>query len=493
VNYILTSHKKGKISNREFTKTKIICTIGPSSDNKETLEKMIQAGLDVARLNFSHGSHDWHKEIFNQIRSISDETTILFDLQGPKIRLGEVQGKQTLIQGHDITLTTDEIIGDKDRVNVSLDTITKSVKKNDLIYINDGIIGLRVLSIVDNDIKCKILSTGEITSKKGVNIPNVNLDVPCLTEKDLDDLDFALELEPDYIALSFVRSHTDVQDLRKIITNADLNIPIISKIEHAFAISNFDRILKESDAIMVARGDLGIETSVTKLPVLQKQLINKSNREGKPVITATQMLESMTNNPRPTRAEASDVANAIYDGTDAVMLSAETAVGKYPVETIEIMNKIALNVDKELHWRDFPKMKYDGKDEISENLASAAGMLVENMPIKAIIAFTEGGFSAKIIAKHRPKARIFVATPRKKVIRQLGLIWGCYPLLVKEYQNTDQMVVETVDVAKKLGYIKDEDIIAIISGSVLSPGKTNLLRAYRVGDLPSPNEFNAII
>ncbi|NHJ84544.1 MAG: pyruvate kinase, partial [Asgard group archaeon] len=267
----------------------------------------------------------------------------------------------------------------------------------------------------------------------------------------------------------------------------------VSKIEHAFAITNFDRILNESDAIMVARGDLGIETSVTKLPILQKHLITKSNREGKPVITATQMLESMTNNPRPTRAEASDVANAIYDGTDAVMLSAETAVGKYPLEAIEIMNKIALNVEKELHWRNYPKVKYDGKDEISENLASAAGMLVENMPIKAIIAFTEGGFSAKIIAKHRPKARIFVATPRVRVIRQLGLIWGCYPLLVKEYQNTDQMVVETVDVTKKLGYIKDEDNIAIISGSVLSPGKTNLLRAYRVADLPSPKEYNAII
>ncbi|MBN1329684.1 MAG: pyruvate kinase [Candidatus Heimdallarchaeota archaeon] len=489
----MTSYKKSKISNREFAKTKIICTIGPSSDKKETLEKMIEAGLDVVRLNFSHSSHEWHKKIFHQVRSISDEVTILFDLQGPKIRLGEVEGKQSLIQGQEITLTTEEIIGDKNRVTVSLESITKSVKKNDLIFINDGIIALKIISIIDNDIKCKILTTGEITSKKGVNIPNVHLDVPCLTEKDLTDLDFALKLEPDYIALSFVRSHTDVQDLRKIITDANQEIPIVSKIEHAFAIKNFDRILKESDAIMVARGDLGIETSVTKLPILQKQLINKTNREGKPVITATQMLESMTNNSRPTRAEASDIANAIYDGTDAVMLSAETAVGRYPVEAIEIMNKIALNVEKELPWRDFPKANYFGKDEISENLASAAGLLVENMPIKAIIAFTEGGFSARLIAKHRPRARIFVATPRMKVIRQLGLIWGCYPLLVKEYQNTDQMVVETVDVAKRLGYIKNDDNIAIISGSVLSPGKTNLLRAYKVIDLPSPSEYNAII
>ncbi|MCK5183722.1 MAG: pyruvate kinase, partial [Candidatus Heimdallarchaeota archaeon] len=267
----------------------------------------------------------------------------------------------------------------------------------------------------------------------------------------------------------------------------------VSKIEHAFAVKNFYKILRESDAIMVARGDLGIETSVTKLPILQKELIRKCNQVGKPVITATQMLESMITNARPTRAEASDVANAIYDGTDAVMLSAETAVGKYPIESIGMMNKIALNVEKELKWMDLQEKKHGDHDPIAENLASAAGMLVAKMPVKAIIAFTEGGFSARLIAKHRPKTRIFVATPRTKIIRQLGLIWGCYPLLVKEYQNTDQMVVETVHEAKKMGYFDDNDIIVVISGSVLSPGRTNLLRAYKVGDIPTPREFNAII
>ncbi|MHA1211140.1 MAG: pyruvate kinase [Candidatus Heimdallarchaeota archaeon] len=485
--------KQKKVRNRNFAKTKIVCTIGPSSDEKDKLEDMIEAGLDVVRLNFSHGEHNWHKEIFNRVRSISDEIAILFDLQGPKIRLGQIHEKQMLLQGETITLTTDEIIGDKPRFSVSLKNMPKSVKKNNLIYINDGIIGLRVLNIQGNDITCEVLSSGEITSKKGINIPNVKLDVPCLTDKDLKDLDLALKLEPDYIALSFVRSSEDVHALRKIIAAAGLDIPIVSKIEHAFAVKNFDKILAESEAIMVARGDLGIETSVTKLPVLQKKIIRKSNRAGKPVITATQMLESMTSNPRPTRAEASDVANAIYDGTDAVMLSAETAVGKYPVEAIKMMNQIALNVEKEIHWRDYTAKKTKGSDRIAENLATAAGMLVEKMPIKAIIAFTEGGFSAKLIAKHRPNTRIFVATPRKKVIRQLGLIWGCYPLLVKEYQNTDQMVVETVYIAKSMGYLKDSDLIVIISGSVLSPGKTNLLRAYKVSDLPSPKEYNAII
>ncbi|NHJ41402.1 MAG: pyruvate kinase [Asgard group archaeon] len=489
----MVKNNKKKARNKDFAKTKIICTLGPSSNDKSTIINMIEAGMDVVRLNFSHNSQVWHKEMFTKIRNISEEMTILFDLQGPKIRLGEIKEKETLLQGQEIVLTTEDVIGDNKRVSVSLESLPKSVKKNDLIYINDGIIGLKVKKVEDNDIYCKILSSGDITSKKGINIPNVKLDVPSLTEKDLGDLDFAINLEPDYIALSFVRSHTDVQSLRDIISDSNLDIPIVSKIEHAFAVKNFDKILDESDAIMIARGDLGIETSVTKLPILQKELIKKCNQAGKPVITATQMLESMINNPRPTRAEASDVANAIYDGTDAVMLSSETAVGKYPVEAINMMNKIAKNVEKELHWRDYPLEKKSDRDIIAENLATAAGLLVEKMPVKAIIAFTEGGFSAKVIAKHRPKTHIFVATPRTKIIRQLGLIWGCYPLLVKEYQNTDQMVVETVYVAKKMDYLKDEDIIAVISGSVLCPGKTNLLRAYKVSDIPDPNEFNAII
>ncbi|NHJ86942.1 MAG: pyruvate kinase [Asgard group archaeon] len=484
---------KSKIANKEFARTKIVATIGPGSESKDTLVNMIEAGLDVARLNLSHGTHEWHKMIFDHIRSISDETTILFDLQGPKIRLGELDKSYVLNQNDYFTLTTEEIVGNNKRASVSLDSLNNSVKKNDLIYINDGIIGLRVKSVDGDDIHCKVLSSGEISSKKGVNVPNVNLNVSSLTEKDLDDLEFIFELEPDYIALSFVRTHEDVIGLRKIIKGDGQAIPIVSKIEHAFAIKNFDRILAETDAIMVARGDLGIETTITKLPILQKELIRKCNVQGKPVITATQMLESMKNNPRPTRAEASDVANAIYDGTDSVMLSAETAIGKYPIESITMMNKIALNVEQELHWKDYPIKKVNEQELIAENLAAAAGMLVDNMPIKAILAFTEGGFSARLIAKHRPRTRIYVATPRIKIIRQLGIIWGCYPLLVKEYQNTDQMVVETVDVAKKTGHIKDKDMIVVISGSVLCPGRTNLLRAYKVSDIPSPKEFNAVI
>jgi pyruvate kinase len=489
----LSSQKQKKAKNRNFARTKIVCTIGPSSDTKKVLEKMITAGMDVVRFNFSHNSHQWHKEVFKRVRSVSDEITVLFDLQGPKIRLGELSDAYNLVKGEEFILTTDEIVGDNKRATVSLKTLPRSLKKNNLLYINDGIVGLKVKKIENHDIYCEVLSSGEIRSKKGINIPNVKLDVPCLTLKDLRDLEFALQLEPDYIALSFVRHSEDVCSLREIIQNSGLEIPIVSKIEHAFAVKNFDKILSESDAIMVARGDLGIETSVSQLPILQKELIRKCNRVGKPVITATQMLESMISNPRPTRAEASDVANAIYDGTDAVMLSAETAVGKYPVPSIEMMNKIARNVEKELKWMDFPDIKYTQRDQIAENLATAAGMLVEKMAVKAIIAFTEGGFSARLIAKHRPKTRIFVATPSTKIIRRLGLIWGCYPLLVKQYQNTDQMVVETVDVAKKMGYFTEQDIIAVISGSVLAPGSTNLLRAYKVCDIPTPSEFNAII
>ncbi|NHJ46372.1 MAG: pyruvate kinase [Asgard group archaeon] len=490
---ILVYHNKIKARNKDFARTKIVCTLGPNSQDSKTIEKMIEAGLDVARLNFSHNSHQWHEMMFNKVRDISDEITILFDLQGPKIRVGELEKKITLFQGNDIILTTDDIVGSEERISVSLKNLPTAIKKNNLIYINDGIIGLKVKKIDGNDIHCKIMSGGELTSRKGINIPNVKLEVPSLTKKDLADLEFALQLYPDYIALSFVRDPFDVLELRKIISESEKEIPIVSKIEHAFAVKNFDKILEVSDAIMVARGDLGIETSVTRLPILQKEIIRKSNQAGKPVITATQMLESMTNNPRPTRAEASDVANAIYDGTDAVMLSSETAVGRYPVEAISMMNKIAKNVEKELHWRDYKLDKSPDRDVIAENLATAAGLLVEKMPVKAIIAFTEGGFSAKVIAKHRPKTRIYVATPRTKIIRQLGLIWGCYPLLVKEYQNTDQMVVETVYVAKQMGYLEDTDNIVVISGSVLCPGKTNLLRAYKVSDIPSPMEFNAVI
>ena len=483
---------KLKPRNKNFARTKIVCTIGPASESKKALERLIEVGMDVVRLNFSHSSHEWHKTIFQRVREISDETTILFDLQGPKIRIGELDSPYFLNRDDNVILTTEEIIGDNKRFTVSLNSLTKTLKKNHQLYINDGIVGLRVKKIEGNEIYCKVTSSGEIRSRKGVNIPNVNLDLPCLTKKDLADLEFALSLDPDYIALSFVRAARDVTLLREKIQAHDKNIPIISKIEHAFAIENFDKILKESDAIMVARGDLGIETSVANLPILQKEIINKCNQAGKSVITATQMLESMINNPRPTRAEASDVANAIYDGSDAVMLSAETAVGKYTTDTVEIMNQIALNVEKKLIWKEFPKVKYSKEDQISETLAAAAGMIVSKIPVKAIIAFTEGGFSARLIAKHRPKTRIYVATPSVKVVRRLGLIWGCYPLLVNQYQNTDQMVVETVDRAKKMKYLKDEDIIVIISGSVLSPGKTNLVRAYKVSDLPSPLEFAAI-
>ncbi|MHA1630037.1 MAG: pyruvate kinase [Candidatus Heimdallarchaeota archaeon] len=485
--------KRAKVRNKNFAKTKIVCTIGPKSEDEGTIEEMIITGMDVARLNFSHGTHEWHQKVFERIRTLSDEIAILFDLQGPKIRLGEIEGQITLTRGQDIILTTEDILGKENRFSVSLKTLPETLKKNDLIYINDGIISLRVLKVEETEIFCRVLSSGIISSKKGINIPNVELNVPCLTTKDKNDLAFALSLEPDYLALSFVRIAEDVKALRALINEEGLTIPIISKIEHAFAVRNFDAILKETDAIMVARGDLGIETPVEKLPLLQKELIRKCNFAGKPVITATQMLESMTNNPRPTRAEVNDVANAIFDGTDAVMLSAETAIGKYPIHAIRLMNKIALNVEKELHWRDYPKQKIPKEELVAENLATAAGMLVEKMPVKGIIAFTEGGFSARLIAKHRPSARIFVATPSKKVVRELGLIWGCLPLLVKEYQNIDQMVVETVNYAKNIGYFKDDDIIIIVSGSRLSPGKTNLLRAYTVGDIPSPEEFNAIL
>jgi pyruvate kinase len=330
-----------------------------------------------------------------------------------------------------------------------------------------------------------------ISSRKGINVPNIQLDIPCLTNKDLRDLEFAFTCDPDYIALSFVRKAANIKELReKIMEHTEREIPIISKIEHAFAIKNFDDILRESDAIMVARGDLGIETSVSQLPVLQKEIIRKCNIVGKPVITATQMLESMVSNAKPTRAEASDVANAIYDGTDAVMLSAETAIGSYPIESIKIMKEIAQKVEPVLHWKDFPIDETNFKvNPIAEIIAKAAGIFVDEMPIKAILAFTQGGFSARLIAKHRPRTKILVATEKNSTLRQLGLIWGAIPMKIEKYGDTDKMVVDAVAQAKKIGHLQNEDNIVVISGSILSPGKTNLLRAYEVSDIPSPQEF----
>lgn len=475
------------------SRTKIVCTLGPKTESEDVLLEMDRSGMDVVRLNFSHNSHTWHQRIFEKIRSISEYMTIFFDLQGPKIRLGELIEPQFLVREEKFTLTTKDIVGDNKRASISVKTLPQSVNKGQLIYINDGIVALKVIEVEDTEIHCQIVSSGEIRSKKGINIPSVDLNLPCLTKKDLKDLEFAISLEPDYIALSFVQSDKDIIHLRDIIkTHTTIEFPIISKIEHAFAIKNFDKILKETDAVMVARGDLGIETSVTKLPIFQKEIIRKCNVLGLPVITATQMLESMVVNPRPTRAEASDVANAIYDGTDAVMLSAETAIGNYPIEAVKMMNEIAVNVERELQWKDYSDIQYSPKYAIAENIAKAAGMLVEGMPVSAIIAITQGGFSAKLIAKHRPRTEIIAATPNLKVIRQLGLIWGVFPMFVKEFLNTDQTVVEAVAEAKKLQYLSNEDIVVVVSGSVLSPGKTNLLRAYNVTDIPAPEEFETI-
>ncbi|MHA2297635.1 MAG: pyruvate kinase [Candidatus Hodarchaeales archaeon] len=408
------------------TKTKIVCTLGPASSDIKSIKKMKKAGMDVCRINFSHGEASFYKKLFKNVRSVSEtDLGILVDLPGPKIRIGEVDGKVELHRGDKFTITTKQgIIGDSERVSISHKTLHKEIKKGHHCYINDGIVGLRVKKVVSQEITCEVISEGEISSRKGVNCPDVPLSLYFPTKIDMEKLDLAIDLDPDFLALSFVRRPEDIVPIKERLKKDFLKISLISKIEHRDAITNFDSILAASSGIMVARGDLGIEIPTEQVPVVQKEIIRKCNVAGKPVITATQMLESMTYNARPTRAEASDVANAILDGTDAVMLSGETAVGQHPKKVIEVMDNIA-NYNESLVF-DRAIEEYSVKEVISiaEILGQAATIASRRLDINAIIAITRSGSTPRLIAKYRPSKPIIAPTPYEVTARQLQLVWG---------------------------------------------------------------------
>lgn len=473
--------------------TKIVCTIGPASESVETLEKLMGAGMNVARLNFSHGDYEEHGARIKNIRLAAlkrnKNVAILLDTKGPEIRTGNFKdGRADIEKGQTVYISMDEVEGTAERFSVSYSGLIDDVEVGSKILIDDGLIELEVVNIDKdkNEIETKALNSGEVKNKKGINVPNVSLKLPGITEKDRQDIIFGIENNVDFIAPSFIRRASDVLEIRDVLEKHNgEGIHIIPKIENQEGIDNIDEILEVSDGLMVARGDLGVEIPAEDVPLVQKQLIHKCNNAGKPVITATQMLDSMQRNPRPTRAEASDVANAIFDGTDAVMLSGETAAGLYPVESVQTMNNIALKAESALqHKRILDERSKHVNMTITEAISQSVTHTAINLDVKAIIAPTESGYTARMISKYRPKQTIVAVTFNDRVNRQLALVWGVHPVQGKKTSSTDEMLDVAIKRGLASGVCKHGDRVLITAGvPVGESGTTNLLKVHIIGDV----------
>lgn len=465
-----------------FVRAKIVCTIGPSSERPETLEAMARAGMDVARVNLSHGDFEGHRMVIEALGEVEGVSTLV-DLPGPKIRIGEVDGSVTLRPGEEVHFTTRPVVSDGRELSVSYANLPREVEVGGSLYISDGLIEVRVTSIDEDEegFRGRVLSTGEIVSHKGINAPGADLSMRPPTDKDLRGIEFGVGL-CDWFAASFVRDGRDVENVRTAIEKAGGDQPIVSKVEHRNAIENIDEIVEASDGVMVARGDLGIEVPPWEVPLLQKQIIRMCNGAGKPVIVATQMLESMVANPRPSRSEASDVANAILDGADAVMLSEETAVGLFPIEAVKVMNSISQTVERGAPPVEGKTQGVGGSiAEVIGSLASRATGIVEPA---AIIVVTRSGFSARMVSKHRPRTRILSVARSQKVNRRTRLYWGVEPLDVAWTDDRDELLVRAVTRSLERGYVDEGDAVMIVSGSSLeAPGRTSTLEILKVEDV----------
>jgi pyruvate kinase len=465
----------------EFVRSKIVCTIGPASMQPEVLAAMAEAGMDVARLNLSHGDFETHRRIADDIREVGG-VSILIDLPGPKIRLGRLEGSVRLAQGDRVHFTTRDVMGSRDELSVSHPGLPGEVGVGGSIYINDGLIEVRVVSIDEglDGFTGSVISGGEVTSFKGVNAPEARLSMRPPTEADLKGIAFGVKIG-DWFAASFVRERGDIEGVKRAIEEVGGSQPVISKIEHRDAVENIDEIVEASDGVMVARGDLGIEVPSWEVPLLQKRIIGVCNEAGKPVIVATQMLESMVVNPRPTRAEASDVANAILDGADAVMLSGETAVGLFPVEAVRVMNRITQTVEEKAP-RVYPERRVEGSiPDVIGQLASRAALAVEPA---AIIVVTRSGFSARMVSKHRPRTPILSVARSPEANRRARLYWGVAPLDVEWADDRDELLVRAVRRSVEAGYLARGDSVMIVSGSTLeAPGGTSSLEILSVEDI----------
>ena len=466
-------------------RTKIICTLGPSSEDKHTIRQLIKAGMNIARINLSHGTHDEHRKRINALKEVCGElkvnVALLLDTKGPEIRLGTFYGgKITLKKGQEFILTSKPLIGDEKIAFINFDNIAKTVEPGEKILLSDGLIELCVKKIEGENVICTVLNSGEIGDRQGVNIPNKSLPLPALTQRDIEDLQFAVKVGADFVAASFVRKADDVREIRRVLDkNGGSDIHIIAKIENQEGINNIDEIIDVADGIMIARGDLGVEIPVQEVPLVQKQIISKCNIAGKPVITATQMLDSMIRNPRPTRAEATDVANAIFDGTDAIMLSGETAAGKYPVEAATMMAKIAEKAD--IAALEAGKQRQITVKSITDAISHATCSIASELGAKAIITSTKSGYTARAVAKFRPKAPIIAVTYNEKVIKTLQLIRGVMPLKVNKTSTTDEMFHEALKGAVTSGMVKSGDLVVITAGVPVNvTGTTNLIRVHVV-------------
>ena len=470
-------------------KTKIICTLGPSTDKDGVLRELIANGMNVARFNFSHGSHEEHKGRLDLLKSLREElgkpVAALLDTKGPEIRLKDFKnGTEMLEAGQTFTLTTRDVEGTKEICSITYKDLPHDVAPGGTIMLDDGLIKLQIQTVNDTDIVCTVLNNGKIKNKKGVNVPGVHLSMPYMSQRDKDDIIFGIEQGFDFIAASFVRTAQDVYEIRNLLNEYDSNIRIIAKIENREGVNNIDSILSAADAVMVARGDLGVEIDFTELPGIQKNIIDRSFSFGKPIVTATQMLDSMMVNPRPTRAEISDVANAIYDGTSAIMLSGETAAGAYPVEALKTMSAIAERTEQEgFHLRGRTMDFNPGKISVSDATAHAACLTARDVNAAAIVTVSESGTTARLLSKYRPQQPIIACVMREQVQRQLSLSWGITPLMMSLAHSTDELIEMSTALAKENGYLHNGELAVVTAGVPVGvSGTTNMIKIHMVGN-----------
>ena len=470
-------------------KTKIICTLGPSTDKDGVLRELVANGMNVARFNFSHGSYEEHKGRLDMLKAIRTElgkpVAALLDTKGPEIRLKEFKnGVEMLEAGQTFTLTTREVEGTKEICSITYKDLPQDVHEGGTIMLDDGLIKLAIKSVTDTDIVCEVLNSGKIKTKKGVNVPGVHLSMPYLSQRDRDDIIFGVQQGFDFIAASFVRTAQDVYDIRNLLNEYDSNIRIIAKIENREGVNNIDSILSAADAVMVARGDLGVEIDFTELPGIQKSVIDRSFSFGKPIVTATQMLDSMIVNPRPTRAEISDVANAIYDGTSAIMLSGETAAGAYPVEALKTMSAIAERTETENHARvEYLTEATNGKISVSDATAHAACLTAKDVNAAAIVTVSESGTTARLLSKYRPQQPIIACVMKEQVQRQLSLSWGITSLMMPLAHSTDELIEMSTALAKENGFLHNGELAVVTAGVPVGiSGTTNMIKIHMVGN-----------
>lgn len=473
-------------------KTKIVCTIGPATDSEEMISELFRRGMNVSRHNFSHGTHETHKATIDKVKKVANEMgvnyAVILDTKGPEIRLRNFKDKKVFLkEGSEVTVVGGEdFLGDEKRFAMTYENLAKVMEPGKHILINDGLVDLEVISIDGNEVKTIVRNSGEVGDHKNSNLPGIVTNLPSLTEKDEEDLKFGIENDVDIIAASFIRKAQDVLAIRKVLhQNGGDKIHVYSKIENQEGVDNVEEIIKYSDGIMVARGDMGVEIPIEKVPMVQKRIIELCNREGKPVITATQMLDSMIRNPRPTRAEVSDVANAIMDGSDAIMLSGETASGKYPKEAVATMAHIALEVESKIDYDDILKEKLENQSNtVQSAISSAVAETSNKLEAKAIITGTQSGSTARNIAKFRPKATIIAVTPDESVARKLCLNWGVFPIITDMFKTTDELIEKTTKAAVEKNFVTNGDLVVISAGIPVNyVGSTNMMKIHLIGDI----------